>query len=95
MDLTKAFDKVWHKGHLYKIKKCGIKGNLHKWLRSYLSNRKQRVVLNGVSSDLKELKAGVPQGSVLEPLLFLIYINDICNGLNSDSFLFADDTSIC
>ncbi len=49
---------------------------------------------NGVASDLKELKAGLPIGSILGPLLFLIYINDICNDLNSDSFLFADDTSI-
>ncbi len=59
-----------------------------------MANRKQCVVLNGVSSDLKELKAGVQQRSVLGPLLFSIYINDICNDLNSDSFLFADDTSI-
>ncbi len=94
MDFAKAFDKVWHKGLLYKIKKFGIKGNLHKWLKSYLSNRKQWVVLNGVSSYLKELRAGVPQGSVLGPLLFLIYINDIYDDLNSDSFLFADDTII-
>ncbi len=93
LDLTKAFDKEWHKGLLYKIKKIGIKGNLHKWLTSYPSNKKQRVVLNGVSSDLKELTAGFPQGSVLGPLLFLIYINDICDDLSSDSFLFADDTS--
>ncbi len=59
-----------------------------------MSNRKQQVVLNGVSSDLKELRAGIPQGSVIGTLLFLIYINDICDDLNSDSFLFADDTSI-
>ncbi len=95
MDLTKAFDKVWHKGLLYKMKKkCGIKGNLHKWLTSYLSNRKQPVVLNEVSFDIREIRAGVLQGSFLRPLLFLIYINDICDDLNSDSFLFADDTSI-
>ncbi len=94
LGLTKAFDKVWHIGLLYNLKKCGIKGNIHKVLTSYLSNRKQRVVLNGVSSDLKELRAGVPQGSVLGPLLCLIYINDICEDLNSDSFLFAGDTSI-
>ncbi len=59
-----------------------------------MSNRNERVVLNGVSSDLKELSAGVPQGSVLGLLLFLIYINDICDDLNSDSLLFADGTSI-
>ncbi len=59
-----------------------------------MSNRKQWVVLNGIPSYLEELKAGVPQWSVLGLLLFLIYINDICDDSNNDSFLFADDTSI-
>ncbi len=93
-DHTKVFDKVWHRGLLYKINKCGSEGYLQKWLTSYMSNRKQLVALNGVSSDLNELKAGVPKGSILGPLLLLIYINDICNGLNSDNLLFADDISI-
>ncbi len=94
LDLTKAFDKVWHKGILFKIKKCGIKGNIYHWLGSYLTNRQQCVVLNGEKSDFKYISAGVPQGSVLGPLLFLIYINDICDDLKSQTFLFADDTSI-
>ncbi len=63
MDLTKAFDKVWHKGLILKIEKYGIKGNLLKWLTSYLPYRNQKVVINGNSSHIKCLKAGVPQGS--------------------------------
>ncbi len=94
MDLTKAFDKVWHKGLILKIEKYGIKGNLLKWLTSYLTYRKQKVVINGNSSDIKCLKAGVPQGSVLGPLLFLLYINDFCKNVLSQDFMFADDRSL-
>ncbi len=94
MDLTKAFDKVWHEGLIFKIEKYGIKGNLLKWLTSYLTYRKQKVVINGNSSDIKCLKAGVPQGSVLGPLLFLFYINDLCKNVLSEDFMFADDTSL-
>ncbi len=61
---------------------------------SYLCNRKQYVSINGCSSSVKTLHAGVPQGSVLGPLIFLIYINDICHDINCDSFRFADDTSM-
>ncbi len=78
LDLTMAFDKVWHKGLIFKIEKYGIKGNLLKWLTSYLTYRKQKVVLNGNSSDTKCLEAGAPQGSVIGTLLFLLYINDFC-----------------
>ncbi len=63
-----------HKGLLYKLKKNGITGNLFKWIESYLSNRKQRVVINGTKSNILQLPAGVPQGSVLGLPLFLIYI---------------------
>ena len=93
-DISKAFDKVWHEGLLYKLKKIGIGGNLLNWFRNYLSNRLQRVVIRGQNSDWGTIKAGVPQGSVLGPLLFLVYINDIVCGIKSSIRLFADDTSL-
>ncbi len=67
LDLSKAFDKVWHKGLLYKLKQIGITGKLLKWIESYLSNQNQSVVINGIKSDVLQLSAGVPQGSVLGP----------------------------
>ena len=92
-DISKAFDRVWHKGLLVKLARIGITGELLEWIESYLSDRKQRVVINGKSSDWGDVKAGVPQGSVLGPLLFLIYINDITfTTENSEIRLFADDT---
>ena len=72
----------------------GISGNLLTLMESFLSERYQRVLLNGQSSEWATINAGVPQGSILGPLLFLIYINDLSNGINSDVKLFADDTSI-
>ena len=71
-----------------------MRGPLLNWIVSYLSQRKQRVVINGQSSDWGDIEAGVPQGSVLGPLLFLIYINDITTNLQSNCFLFADDSSL-
>ena len=94
LDLSKAFDKVWHEGLLYKIKNNGINGNALQLIESFLHNRRQRVVLNGQSSSWLSIRAGVPQGSVLGPLFFLIYINDLPEGLNSEVKLFADDTSL-
>lgn len=93
-DISKAFDRVWHAGLLRKLYAIGIRGTLHEWFRSYLSNRFQAVVIKGERSSYKKIPAGVPQGSVLGPLLFLIYINDIVNGIQSSIKLFADDTSI-
>ena len=93
-DISKAFDRVWHAGLLCKLEAVGVSGNLLLWFRSYLSNRRQRVVLPGVHSNWNYIKAGVPQGSILGPLLFLLYINDIVNDIGSHIRLFADDTSL-
>ena len=94
LDISKAFDRVWHKGLLFKLKSNGIEGNLFNLIESFLCNRLQRVVLNGQNSKWEKIAAGVPQGSILGPLLFLIYINDISDNLESNVKLFADDTSI-
>ena len=94
LDISKAFDKVWHKGLLRKLESLGVRDPLLKWIRSYLSDRMQRVFIEGQSSDWDRVEAGVPHGSVLGPLLFLIYINDITCDLQSDSFIYADDTSL-
>ena len=93
-DVSKAFDRVWHRGLLFKLRQYGITGNAIKWLAAYLEGRQQRVILNSSSSELKHLNAGVPQGSVLGPLLFLIYVNDISDSLLSTVRLFADDSSL-
>ena len=95
LDISKALDKVWHKVFLYKLESLGILGNLLLNLfRSFLNDRHQRLVLNGQRSDWAPILAGVPQGSVLGPLVFLIYINDLPDNLNSLIKLFADDTSL-
>ena len=95
IDLQKAFDTVNHKILLLKLEHYGIRGCALEWFRSYLSERKQYVSVNGSNSNLLSITCGVPQGSVLGPLLFLIYINDLPNVSNKLNFyLFADDTNI-
>ena len=93
-DVSKAFHRVWHEGLLLQLEAAGIKGSLLAWFRSYLSNKKQRVVLPGAESKWNEIRAGVPQGSILGPLLFLLFINDIVKDIGCNIRLFADDTSL-
>ena len=94
LDLQKAFDTVSHDILLCKLKHYGVRGLPHQLLSSYLSNRKQYVTINGVKSDLEYIRWGVPQGSVLGPLLFLLYINDLSNSTDMDSWFYADDTAL-
>ena len=94
LDISKAFDKVWHSGLLFKLKAYGIEGQLLALLKDYLHGRQQRLVLNGQTSDWRKINSGVPQGSVLGPLLFLIFINDLPDGITSLCNIFADDTSL-
>ena len=93
LDVSKAFDRVWHKGLIFKLKQNGIDGELLEWISDCLSDRKQKVVIRNASSSLLSVKAGVPQGSVLGPLLFLVYVNDKAESLLSLTRLFADDSS--
>ena len=82
LDISKAFDKVWHEGLVFKLEQNGISGSLLKLFQNYLNDRNQRVVLNGSFSEFFSIESGVPQGSILGPLLFLIYINDLEKTLN-------------
>ena len=92
--MSKAFDRVWHDGLLYKLKLLGKCGRYYNLIQSFLDSRHQRVVLNGQSSKSSLVEAGVPQGSILSLLLFLVYINDLPQRLLCNAKLFADDTSL-
>ena len=94
MDFRKAFDSVPHQRLLKKIKAHGISGKLYKWIEQWLTGRKQRVVVKGQTSSWEDVMSGVPQGSVLGPLLFIIYINDIDSNIVSTLSKFADDCKI-
>ena len=92
LDFAKAFDSVPHEKLLLKARHYGIRGKLNEWLRDFLSDRWQRVVVNGSCSEWSNVSSGVPQGTVLGPVLFLLYINDLPTGISSEVKLFADDT---
>ena len=93
-EYVKAFDRVWHEGLIDKLTTAGVSDNLLTLFQSFLDNRYQRFLLNGQNSHWEMIKAGVPQGSLLGPLLFLIYINDLANNLMSNVKLFADDVHL-
>ena len=94
LDVSAAFDKVWHNGLLAKLNQIGVEGTFLNTIGSYLAGRRQVVVVDGVKSEPANVQAGVPQGSRLGPLLFIIYMNDIIENLESDILIFADDTSL-
>ena len=92
MDFAKAFDKVCHSLLTHKLHHYGLQGNVNRWIKNWLANRKQSVVVEGEQSQFVRVESGVPQGSVLGPCLFLFYINDLPAKLHSSVRLFADDT---
>ena len=94
LDFCKAFDKVPHKRLLKKLWGYGITGNVHAWVKDFLTNRSQLVKINGASSEPVNVISGVPQGSVLGPIFFLIYINDLPDTIAAIIKLFADDAKV-
>jgi len=92
LDFQKAFDEVPHRWLLVKLDAHGITGNVLHWIKNWFSNRKQWVILNGCFSEWRDVKSGVPQGSLLGSLLFVIYINGIDDCVAAKILKFADDT---
>ena len=95
LDLSKAFDTIDHQILLQKLMHCGVRGLTLEWFFGYLNDRTQQVVCNNQLSDILKIKCGVPQGSILGPLLFLIYVNDFCRCITKGkTTMFADDTNL-
>ena len=98
LDFAKSFDEVDHKILLQRIWRLGsdFRGKIYNWLKAFITDRKQRIIVDGVLSPLADVLSGVPQGTVLGPLLFLIYIDDMTNVVQHSSMkLFADDFKLC
>ena len=94
LDISKAFDRVWHAGLLHKLESYGISGQIFCLISSFLSNRRLQVVLDGKSSQEYPVNAGVLQGSILGPTLFLLYINDLPDNVICNIAIYADDTTL-
>ena len=94
-NISRALDRVWHSGLIQQLKTAGVTGNLLQWFRSYLEMENNVLCYLGSNLSGNYIKAGVPQGSILDRLLFLLYINDIVTEIRSNIRLFADDTSLC
>ena len=94
LDISKAFGRVWHAGLLHKLKSYGISGQIFGLISSFLSNRQLQVILDGKSSQEYPVNAGVPQGFILGPTLFLLYINDLPDDVICNIAIYADDTTL-
>ena len=94
LDFSKAFDTVPHQRLLGKLESYGIRGDLHNWIKAFLCNRSQEVIVNGSKSAASAVISGIPQGTVLGPVLFVLYINDLLDNISSSGLMFADDTKI-
>ena len=94
LDISNTFDRVWHAGLLQKLKSYGISGQIFGLISSFFSNRRLQVVLDGKSSQEYPVNAGVPQGSILGPTLFLLYINDLPDDVFCNIAIYADDTTL-
>ena len=94
LDIRAVFDRVWHQGALAKLESMGIRGKILRWLESYLVHRKMVAVVEGQSSQLQDISAGVPQGSVLGPTIFSCFINVLSSIIRSEVGMFADDCTM-
>ena len=94
LDISKAFNRIWHAGLLHKLDSNGTSGQMVGLISSFLSNRQLRVVLDGKSSQEYPVNTGVPQGSILDPTLFLVYINDLPDDVICNIAIYADDTTL-